>query len=91
MGDERRDLHLTGRPRRPRRRGPLAAPNPASFHQQGQAAGQITGFFPDGQLFMNLEILSTRVVPEPSGWLFLAVMFPVGALTAFILFRPRAN
>ncbi|MFO0900914.1 MAG: PEP-CTERM sorting domain-containing protein [Pirellulales bacterium] len=48
---------------------PLAAPNPASFDQQGQAAGQITGFFPDGQLFMNLEILSTRVVPEPSGWL----------------------
>jgi hypothetical protein len=48
---------------------PLTAPNPASFDQLGQAAGQITGFFPDGQLFMNLEIQSTRVVPEPSGWL----------------------
>jgi hypothetical protein len=26
-----------------------------------------------------------------SGWLFLAVMFPAGALTAFLLFRPRSN
>ncbi len=48
---------------------PLSAPNPDSFDQQGQAAGQITGFFPDGQLFMNLEIHTTQVLPEPSGWL----------------------
>jgi len=26
-----------------------------------------------------------------SGWVFLAVMFPAGALTAFALFRPRQN
>jgi uncharacterized membrane protein YedE/YeeE len=26
-----------------------------------------------------------------SGWVFLAVMFPVGILTAFVLFRPRSN
>jgi hypothetical protein len=26
-----------------------------------------------------------------SGWVFLAVMFPAGILTAFILFRPRSN
>jgi uncharacterized membrane protein YedE/YeeE len=26
-----------------------------------------------------------------SGWLFLAVMFPAGILTAFVLFRPRSN
>lgn len=26
-----------------------------------------------------------------SGWVFLAVMFPIGILTAFVLFRPRSN
>jgi uncharacterized membrane protein YedE/YeeE len=26
-----------------------------------------------------------------SGWVFLAVMFPAGILTAFLLFRPRSN
>jgi hypothetical protein len=26
-----------------------------------------------------------------SGWVFLAVMFPVGIVTAFVLFRPRSN
>ena len=26
-----------------------------------------------------------------SGWVFLAVMFPAGMLTAFLLFRPRSN
>lgn len=26
-----------------------------------------------------------------SGWLFLAVMFPTGILTAFLMFRPRSN
>ena len=26
-----------------------------------------------------------------SGWLFLAVMFPAGMITAFLLFRPRSN
>lgn len=26
-----------------------------------------------------------------SGWVFLAVMFPAGILTAFVLFRPRSN
>ncbi len=60
---------------------PLTAPDPGSFDQQGQAAGQITGFFPDGQLFMNLEIRSTRIVPEPSGGL-LAGMGSAALLSA---------
>ena len=46
---------------------PSTAPNPLSFDQVGQAAGQITGNFgaSGNTFFMNLEITSTRTVPEP--------------------------
>jgi MYXO-CTERM domain-containing protein len=45
---------------------PTGAPNPGSFDQVGQVAGQITGSFNGNDLFLNLEIRSARYVPEPS-------------------------
>lgn len=48
------------------------APNPGSFDQVGQSAGQIIGYLNGQLLFMNLEILSTRLVPEPSACVLLS-------------------
>jgi hypothetical protein len=47
---------------------PAAAPDPGTFDQIGQVAGQITGAIEGGgEFFMNLEIRSTElVVPEPA-------------------------
>ncbi len=47
---------------------PATAPDPTSFDQIGQAAGQITGVIAGGGDFLlNLEIRSTElVVPEPA-------------------------
>ena len=46
---------------------PSMAPNPLSFDQGGQASGQITGKFgaSNDRFFLNLNITSTRTVPEP--------------------------
>lgn len=57
---------------------PTTAPNPASFDQVGQVAGQITGNLKGQSFFLNLEIKSTHVVPEPTSW----VALLSGVLTA---------
>lgn len=54
------------------------APNPASFDQIGQASGQITGNLAGQTFFMNLDITSTKVTPEPGS--LAAAMFGVAAV-----------
>lgn len=59
---------------------PTGAPNPSSFDQIGQAAGQITGSLNGSPLFLNLQIRSTEyVVPEPSS---VALLLIGGVLVA---------
>ncbi|MFO0898647.1 MAG: PEP-CTERM sorting domain-containing protein [Pirellulales bacterium] len=65
---------------------PTGAPNPGSFDQVGQAAGQITGSFNGNDVFLNLEIRSARYVPEPST----ALLALVGAGLLAISRRRRA-